>query len=134
MADEALAPVNLTRKDSLDDLIGQLDPWFARLRDKDFPDVPDDETWHAWTRALFTEHGGLRRRKTAPKGADNNIRALFGLMRWHGSGGNLEGLFIAQMTADKDKWPLMETYTTCLMAAFGFQSSAVAAWQRTGLF
>lgn len=128
-------PISMTDQDSLDDLVGQVLNNIRFMREKEVPELPTDEQAEEWTRALFTGRGGKLRRRTNPaKDADDNVRAVFGLMRWHAFGGDLTGLFMAQMRADKDVWSFIETYVACLMAMFGKHSPAVAAWQRTGLF
>lgn len=124
-------------ENTVSDLADLLIPWFERLEAGDEianSEIPTDDEIVAWTRGLFTDQGGrLRVRKSTPKGADGPLRAVFGLYRWHCSGGNLDGLFIAQWNAG-DAWSRVETYITVLQVASGHTSRAVEAWKRTGLF
>jgi hypothetical protein len=133
-----LRPVqSLTTEHKVADLADLLIPWFEALEAGDeIPnsEIPTDDEVLAWTRSLFTDHGGrLRVRKSAPKGATGPERGVHGLYRWHASGGNLEGLFIAKWNAG-EAWSRVETYISVLRIASGRESSpAIDAWRRTGL-
>lgn len=119
------------------DLVDLLVPWFHHLAESSVIEpghVPSDDEVAQWTAALFTDHGGrLRVRRSPAKGASDVERAVHGVFRWHGSGGSLEGLFIAKFNAG-EAFDRVDTYVSVLLVASGRRSSALAAWQRTGLF
>jgi hypothetical protein len=121
---------------TLDELVAQLEAWRSFAAGRGIEDVTDAETWEGYVRALFTDRGGkLRRRKSPAKGATGNVRAVFGYLRFLGSGGSLEGLFCAQWQAEsKSDWAAIETFGLVLKEAFGQASPALDAWRRTGLF
>lgn len=110
--------------------------WVERLRvvgSIAAEEIPSDAEVRAWIGALFTDRGGrLRRRKSLPKGTNPTVLGLQALLKFHGSGGNLEGLFYAKWQAGED-WPKVETFGAVLLLAFGKRSHAVEAWARTGL-
>lgn len=125
------------------DLADLLIPWFERLHavavaggpGEHVPaaEIPTDDEVLQWTRSLFTDHRGpLRARKACPTGSSNAERAVHALVRWHRSGGNLEGLFYAKWAAG-EAWSRVGTYVTVLLLAAGQSSPALATWARTGL-
>jgi hypothetical protein len=140
----ALQPLSVLRplEATVSDLTDLLVPWFQRLRDAgtlDADSIPDDAQVTEWTAALFTDRTGsgrfargLRARKQAPKGSTGAVRGLFGLYRWHSSGGALDGLFIARWNAG-EAFDQVDTYVTVLLAASGRRSPAIEAWKRTGV-
>lgn len=98
-------------------------------------DIPEDYEVTRWLPDVFTDRGtrGLRVRSSAPKGSCGESRAILGLLRWHTSGGNLDGLFIAQFQAGHN-YGKCETISVILRCLTGATTSpAIEAWKRTGL-
>ncbi len=133
---EFARPARIDSPPSLEALVSELEAWRAFAAERGIEDVTDAETWELYVRALFTDRGGeLRRRKSPAKGASRNVRAVFGYLRFLGSGGSLEGLFCAQWQAEsKADWAAIETFGLILQEAWGRRSPALDAWKRTGLF
>jgi hypothetical protein len=102
--------------------------------------IPDRETVDRVLREQFIEsaHGGhpapyFRLRSANPKTAQRDSRGFRGFFNWHRSGGSLEGLFCARWEAG-DAAEAMETLAQVVLAVAGARSTAVEAWQRTGIF
>lgn len=96
-------------------------------------EIPGRGEVTAWLGEVFTDRGGrLRQRSSMVKGASRAGRGLNGLLKWHRSGGNLDGLYFAKWTAGAD-FDKIATLASVVMALAGSSSSAAAAWRRTGL-
>jgi hypothetical protein len=123
------------QKVTLEDLQGRVRAGLAQLRDGEIPaeEIPTDEEATAWVADAFTDQGGrLRMRKSAKKGASDQGNALRGMLRWHRSGGTLDGMMMARWTAGRDAGKV-DTLATLVLILSGERSSALAAWERTGL-
>jgi hypothetical protein len=101
---------------------------------------PDRATASRVLREQFIEsaHGGhpapyFRLRSANPKLAQRDSRGFRGFFNWHRGGGSLEGLFCARWEAG-DAAEAMETLAQVVLAVAGMRSTAVEAWQRTGIF
>ncbi len=112
------------------------------LRDRlpaDFDGIPTDSLIDEVIPQVFTDRkvkgrAYVRPRSSLAPTAGEPARSLVGILKWHNSGGDLTGLFMARLRVSEATYSQVETLAILLRRLTGqVNSSAVQAWERTGL-
>ena len=103
----------------------------ATVRESKGDDFPFPSDWEELVREVYTDRGGnLRRRKSMRKTASESARSLAGIMRWHFSGGTLDGYMIARFRVTEERFEEIENLGVILVQLTAGGSPAVNRWQR----